>query len=114
MNKILAPALLLAAIALGGCSQPAPAASAPAPDTRQLQKLTTSLMSIKAELANPHSVDAARNVCSAILAGKDAPAVTELAKAQFVSEDVKSIDDKQAAALVDIVRQNGFCPLPPA
>jgi hypothetical protein len=112
MKKLIVPALLLAA-ALTGCTPAAPPpASIPSPDTFQTQTLTVALMGVAPEMANSKSIDAARNVCKAILDGKDDAGLVALAKSEFLSNEVSEVSDAQAKLLVAAVRENGFCPIP--
>lgn len=111
MKHLIAPVLIAAAIALTGCTPAAPPAAAiPSPDTVQTQILTVALMGVAPEMANSKSIDAARNVCQAILDNKDDAALVALAKTEFVSNEVSEVSDAQAKLLVAAVRDNGFCP----
>lgn len=108
--KKIAITVLLAAAALTGCSPAQSAPAAPSPSTMETQILTNDLMAVSPPLANAHSVDAARNVCSAIVAGKDGTDLTNLTKTEFTSGEVKSVSDKQAAGIITAIRGNSFCP----
>lgn len=114
VKKLVAPALF-AVLAVTGCAasqatEPAPSAVVlPSPNAEQRTALLEQLDSVDPELAPPRSIAAARLACAAIQAGKAVGEQTEIVESAFKLTGGKQITPEQAAAIVAIVQDNGFC-----
>lgn len=98
-KALVASAVIAAALTLSGCG-----AAGPSPDDTQKAHLIDYLKQASIKMDDSKAVDAARNVCQAILDGKDATAVNDVVKDQF-----KTDNQIQLMLIPDIVKRNGFC-----